>query len=72
MLKTNIAPIMLQKIKQNVIRERFLAGLNSMLLPIIGILIFAVLWASVAKNIDTSLGQFPGANAGMGAIFYFN
>ncbi|MFB0911979.1 MAG: ABC transporter permease subunit, partial [Glaciecola sp.] len=51
---------MLQKIKQNVIRERFLAGLNSMLLPIIGILIFAVLWASVAKNIDTSLGQFPG------------
>ncbi|MFT5712205.1 MAG: hypothetical protein ACI9DQ_000608, partial [Glaciecola sp.] len=32
MLKTNIAPIMLQKIKQNVIRERFLAGLNSMLL----------------------------------------
>lgn len=60
MLTTNIAPIMFQKLKQNVIRDRFLAGINSMLLPIIGILIFVVLWASVAKNIDTSLGVFPG------------
>lgn len=60
MLTTNIAPIMFQKLKRNVIRDRFLAGINSMLLPIIGILIFVVLWASVAKNIDTSLGVFPG------------
>ncbi|MFT6087966.1 MAG: nitrate/nitrite transport system permease protein [Glaciecola sp.] len=60
MLKANIAPIMFQKLKQNVIRDRFLAGINSMVLPLIGILIFAVLWASVAKNIDTSLGEFPG------------
>jgi len=28
--------------------------------PIIGICIFLLIWSSVAKNIETSLGQFPG------------
>jgi nitrate/nitrite transport system permease protein len=51
---------MFQKMQQNVIRERFFAGLNAMLLPITGILVFVILWAAVAKNIDTSLGEFPG------------
>ena len=60
MMKTNIAPVMFRKIQRNVIRERFFAGLNAILLPIIGILIFIALWAAVAKNIDTSLGEFPG------------
>jgi nitrate/nitrite transport system permease protein len=60
MIKTNIAPIMLQKMKQNLVRERFFAGLNLLLLPTIGILLFVALWAAVAKNIDTSLGEFPG------------
>jgi nitrate/nitrite transport system permease protein len=60
MMKTNIAPVIFRKIQQNVIQERFFAGLNAMLLPIIGILIFIALWAAVAKNIDTSLGEFPG------------
>lgn len=60
MIKTNIAPVTFRKIKQNVIQERVFACLNAMLLPIIGILIFIALWAAVAKNIDTSLGEFPG------------
>ena len=60
MIKTNIAPVMFQKIQQNVIRERFFASLNAMLLPAIGLLVFVALWAAVAKNIDTSLGEFPG------------
>jgi nitrate/nitrite transport system permease protein len=60
MIKTNIAPLMFQKIKQNVIRERFYASVNAVLLPLIGLLLFIALWAGVAKNIDTSLGEFPG------------
>jgi nitrate/nitrite transport system permease protein len=32
-------------------------------LPIVGIVIFLVLWGLMAKNIDTSLGKFPGPGA---------
>jgi nitrate/nitrite transport system permease protein len=31
-----------------------------LLLPLIGLLMFLALWNGVAKNIDTSLGEFPG------------
>ena len=31
-----------------------------LLMPLIGILLFLAIWNVVAKNIDTSLGQFPG------------
>lgn len=34
--------------------------LNALLLPLVGILLFLGLWASAAKSIDTSLGEFPG------------
>jgi nitrate/nitrite transport system permease protein len=60
MIKTNIAPLMFQKMKQSVIRERVFASLNALLLPLIGLLLFIALWAGVAKKIDTSLGEFPG------------
>ncbi|MFT5541123.1 MAG: nitrate/nitrite transport system permease protein [Glaciecola sp.] len=60
MIKTNIAPLMFQKMKKNVIRERVFASVNAVLLPVIGLLLFIALWAGVAKNIDTSLGEFPG------------
>ncbi|WP_435237160.1 ABC transporter permease [Psychromonas sp. PT13] len=33
------------------------------LLPVIGILVFLMLWSMTAKNIHTSLGDFPGPNA---------
>ncbi len=32
----------------------------TLLLPIIGLLLFLAIWNGVAKSIDTSLGQFPG------------
>jgi len=32
-------------------------------IPLIGILIFLFMWSVAAKNIDTSLGQFPGPSA---------
>ena len=31
-----------------------------LLMPVVGILLFLAIWNVVAKNIDTSLGQFPG------------
>lgn len=31
-----------------------------LLMPVVGILLFFAIWNVVAKNIDTSLGQFPG------------
>ena len=37
--------------------------LKDALLPMLGILIFLGLWAVLAKNIDTSLGKFPGPSA---------
>lgn len=63
MLKTNTAPALFQKMKTNMVKDKFFATLNALLLPIIGILLFVALWAAVAKNIDTSLGEFPGPMA---------
>jgi nitrate/nitrite transport system permease protein len=63
MLKTNTAPVLFQKMKTNMVKDKFFATLNALLLPIIGILLFVALWAAVAKNIDTSLGEFPGPMA---------
>jgi nitrate/nitrite transport system permease protein len=35
----------------------------SVLIPLLGIVAFLVFWGAAAKNIDTSLGQFPGPSA---------
>lgn len=40
--------------------NRIFKFLNSIMLPVIGILVFIALWTGVANNIDTSLGKFPG------------
>ncbi len=63
MLKTNTAPVLFQKMKTNMVKDKFFATLNALLLPLIGILLFVALWAALAKNIDTSLGEFPGPAA---------
>lgn len=52
---TSIGNLNTQSLKSSV----FSKG-PALLLPIIGLLIFLVVWNGVAKNIDTSLGQFPG------------
>ncbi|WBA84780.1 ABC transporter permease [Endozoicomonas sp. GU-1] len=51
----------------------FLAGLgitvnpgkvfSTVLMPIIGIVVFLLIWSGAARNIDTSLGKFPGPAA---------
>ena len=37
--------------------------LSATALPIVGIVVFLGLWSLMAKNIDTSLGKFPGPAA---------
>ncbi|MEP4890164.1 MAG: ABC transporter permease [Aliiglaciecola sp.] len=37
--------------------------LKTIMLPVIGLVVFIGLWNVLAKNIDTSLGQFPGTTA---------
>jgi len=36
---------------------------KGLMLPLLGIMIFLMLWSIAAKNINTSLGQFPGPTA---------
>ena len=39
------------------------AALGVLLMPFIGVIVFLVLWSGAARNIDTSLGTFPGPAA---------
>jgi nitrate/nitrite transport system permease protein len=59
MSKQQTVPIIFNQVKQ-----MNLPTLNEILtataLPIVGIVIFLGLWSLMAKNIDTSLGKFPG------------
>jgi nitrate/nitrite transport system permease protein len=59
MSKQQAVPIIFNQVKQ-----MNLPTLNEILtataLPIVGIVIFLGLWSLMAKNIDTSLGKFPG------------
>lgn len=41
----------------------FFKVLNTLMLPLVGVLIFIGLWSMMASNIDTSLGKFPGPKA---------
>lgn len=36
---------------------------QSVAIPIVGILVFLLLWSTASQNIETSLGDFPGPNA---------
>ena len=38
----------------------FLKQTKSVFVPIIGVIAFLLIWSVTARNIDTSLGQFPG------------
>lgn len=50
--------------KQKLVDFNKFTGLaKPILLPIIGLVLFLGLWNGMAKNIDTSLGQFPGTAA---------
>lgn len=58
MLKQEVIPIM--DSKRVVFGPKLKAWSTALILPVVGILLFLGVWNLVAKNIDTSLGQFPG------------
>lgn len=61
---TPILPFLVNKARQS---ERFMDTLENLTravgLPLLGIAVFLAIWSSVAQNIDTSLGKFPGPMA---------
>jgi nitrate/nitrite transport system permease protein len=60
MIENLVTPIGLQKMKDNIVKDKFFKAMNALLLPAIGILLFLAFWASTASSINTSLGAFPG------------
>ena len=60
MIQNLVTPIGLQKIKENIVKDKFFKAMNALLLPLIGIMLFLAFWAGTASSIDTSLGAFPG------------
>lgn len=48
------------KLPTPITSKAWMENISKALLPIIGLAMFLVLWNFTAKNIDTSLGQFPG------------
>jgi nitrate/nitrite transport system permease protein len=60
MFKLATVPIDLGAMKQGINRNNLKAMSGALALPLLGFVIFLGLWNVLAKNIDTSLGQFPG------------
>jgi nitrate/nitrite transport system permease protein len=58
MLKQEVIPIM--DTKREIFGPKLKTLSVALILPIVGIVLFLGVWHLVAKNIDTSLGQFPG------------
>lgn len=48
------------KIPSPMVNSQWMEGLRNAILPLLGLALFLVLWNIAAKNIITSLGQFPG------------
>lgn len=52
-----------RRLKDVVAKDVVAKGVTAVALPLVGIMVFLLLWASAAQNIDTSLGKFPGPGA---------
>lgn len=63
MASQTIVKLMTDKFSLSQGMQTIIASLNSLLLPVIGILLFVGIWSVVANSIDTSLGKFPGPKA---------
>ncbi|WP_110428012.1 ABC transporter permease [Glaciecola sp. KUL10] len=51
---------MIGNVKTGIDKNRFAKFAAGLILPILGVIVFLLAWNLAAKNIDTSLGQFPG------------
>jgi nitrate/nitrite transport system permease protein len=60
MFKSARIPIMVGTVKSGMEKSKWGQWSAALILPILGVLLFLGVWNMVAKNIDTSLGQFPG------------
>lgn len=60
MLQKVITPLVFSQFTDSSKFEKFSKATSAFVLPIVGILLFIALWASLAKTVDTSLGEFPG------------
>lgn len=60
MASSTIVKIMSDKITPSMGLKTLLKISNVILLPLIGMVVFVALWATVANNLETSLGKFPG------------
>ena len=59
-MKSNTIPVIFGQMKHGVTTSKWGQRSASVLLPLLGLVLFLSLWNGVAKSIDTSLGQFPG------------
>ncbi|GBL03535.1 nitrate ABC transporter permease [Glaciecola sp. KUL10] len=60
MFKSATLPTMIGNVKTGIDKNRFAKFAAGLILPILGVIVFLLAWNLAAKNIDTSLGQFPG------------
>ena len=60
MITANKIPSVFGQVKQGVNSSKWGKRSASLILPILGVILFLGIWNAVAKTIDTSLGQFPG------------
>jgi nitrate/nitrite transport system permease protein len=60
MFKSATLPTMIGNVKTGIDKNRFAKFSAGLILPILGVIVFLLAWNLAAKNIDTSLGQFPG------------
>lgn len=63
MASQTIVKLMSNKLTPSDGLKTLFSVLNSMMLPLVGIVLFIGLWSVVASSIDTSLGKFPGPAA---------
>lgn len=60
MFKSTSIPSVFENVKSGIDKSQWGQWSASLILPILGILLFLGAWNGLAKTIDTSLGQFPG------------
>lgn len=59
-MSSGVAKVTALKLPANLRQKSQIVMLSNVLLPLLGLVLFTLIWSAAARNIDTSLGQFPG------------